>query len=90
MDANEERLTGQMLQAFGPTMCGPVLYRALGYATYAAFRRSRALGELGVHVFKLPARKGVCALTTDVATWLAVAAAKPSAQAIANVTTKDP
>ena len=63
-------LARTLLDAYGPILGGRDLRRALGYATYNAFWRSRALGELGVAVFTLPKRKGVFALTTEVAAWL--------------------
>ncbi len=63
-------LVNQLLSRFGPTIGGQDLYSALGFKTYAAFHRSQQRDELGVHVFKLPGRRGWFALTSDVATWL--------------------
>lgn len=63
-------LVNQLLLRFGPTIGGQDLYSALGFKTYAAFHRSQQRDELGVHVFKLPKRRGWFALTSDVATWL--------------------
>lgn len=63
-------LANQLLAKFGPTIGGHDLYNALGFKTYAAFHRSRMRGELGVHVFKLPGRRGWFALTDAVANWL--------------------
>jgi hypothetical protein len=59
-----------MLRIYGPLLGGHELRRSLGYATYNAFWRSRQLGELGVPVFALPKRKGVFALTAEVARWI--------------------
>ncbi|MGZ8984433.1 MAG: hypothetical protein ACXW11_10845 [Methylotenera sp.] len=63
-------LTNQLISRFGPTIGGQDLYSALGFKTYAAFHRSQQRAALGVHVFKLPGRRGWFALTGDVATWL--------------------
>lgn len=62
---------------FGPTLGGRDLYAALGFKTYSAFHRGKQRGEIGVHVFTLPGRRGWFALTTDVAAWLR-AQANPS------------
>lgn len=63
-------LANQLLSRFGPTIGGQDLYLSLGFKTYAAFHRSQQQGALGVHVFKLPGRRGWFALTGDVARWL--------------------
>jgi hypothetical protein len=64
-------LANQLISRFGPTIGGQDLYSALGFKTYAAFHRSQQRQALGVHVFKLPSRRGWFALTGDVAAWLA-------------------
>lgn len=66
----ESTLKDRMYSRFGPTLGGNDLYTALGFNTYAAFHRSRLRGELGVHVFKLPGRKGWFAFTDEIAGWL--------------------
>ena len=63
-------LANQLISRFGPTMGGHNLYSALGFKTYAAFHRSQQRNELGVHVFKLPSRRGWFAFSGDVARWL--------------------
>lgn len=63
-------LAGQLLDQYGPALGGQDLYAALGFKTYAAFHRSKQRGEVGVHVFPLPGRRGWFALTMDVAEWL--------------------
>ncbi len=63
-------LSNQLILRFGPTMGGQDLYTALGFKTYAAFHRSQQRQALGVHVFKLPGRRGWFALSVDIATWL--------------------
>lgn len=63
-------LANQLISKYGPTIGSHDLYLALGFKTYAAFHRSQQRRELGVHVFKLPSRRGWFALTFDIATWL--------------------
>lgn len=67
---SRQRLADQLLGRFGPTIGGQDLYAALGFKTYAAFHRSKQLGDIGVNVFNLPGRRGWYALTSDVADWL--------------------
>lgn len=66
----DEAMLSELIFRFGPILSGQDLYSALGYKTYPAFYRSQQHGELGVHVFKLPGRRGWFALTVDVAKWL--------------------
>jgi len=70
MTQTSNGLATQLFEKFGPTMGGLDLYAALGFKTYSAFHRSQQLGELGIHVFKLPGRRGWFALSNDVARWL--------------------
>lgn len=67
---SSNKLTHQLLVRFGPILGGRDLYFALGFKTYSAFHRSQTRGELGVHVFTLPRRRGWFALTSEVADWL--------------------
>lgn len=69
-------LAGQLLDRYGPALGGQDLYAALGFKTYAAFHRSKQRGEVGVHVFPLPGRRGWFALTADVAEWLEIQAGR--------------
>lgn len=59
-----------LLEKHGPLMSGADLYRALGYSSSPAFTRGMSQGTVGVHVFKLPGRRGTFALTSEVASWL--------------------
>jgi len=59
----------------GPLMGGRTLIVALGLASAAALRQARKRGHVAVTVFRLPKRRGVFALTRDVAEWLAQARA---------------
>ncbi len=67
-----QKLLEQMVSHYGPTLGGRDLYAALGFKSYAAFHRSKQRGEVGVHVFTLPGRRGWFALTADVAKWLTI------------------
>lgn len=64
------QLASELISLFGPIMGGQDLYSALGFKTYAAFHRCHLQGDLGVHIFKLPGRRGWYAFTTDIANWL--------------------
>lgn len=68
--STNDALIDRMMARFGPTLGGQDLYAALGFKTYAAFHRSQQLKEVGVHVFKLPGRRGWFARTDEVAMWL--------------------
>lgn len=65
-----KNLEEQLFLRFGPTLGGHDLYAALGFKTYSAFHRSKQRGEIGVHIFPIPGRRGWFALTTDIAAWL--------------------
>jgi hypothetical protein len=59
---------------YGHLVGGSALWRALGYPTYAAFFRAlkrQSLGELPY--FKIPRRRGIFCLTSDLAVYLAKA-----------------
>jgi hypothetical protein len=62
-----------MLDKHGPLMGGTALYTALGFRTYAAFHCARMYGDVNVHVFTIEGRRGLFALTADVAAWLQAA-----------------
>jgi len=64
-------LAHEMLELHGPIISGAALYRALGFKTYAAFYRAQKAGGLGVRAFRLPGRRGLFVLTTEVADWIA-------------------
>lgn len=54
----------------GPVLGGGDLRRALGYVNAAALRQARRRGQVTVPLFTLPKRRGMFALTRDVADWL--------------------
>lgn len=67
----ERQLCCDLEAQHGPLLGGIALYRALGMASAAAFRQAASRGQLPVHVFTIPNRRGRFALTRDVAAWLA-------------------
>lgn len=66
-----QRLHEELLALHGPILGGEQLAHALGYGTLAAFRQARRRNQVDVTLFTLPNRRGVFALTLDVASWLA-------------------
>lgn len=58
-------------QAHGPLLKGGALANALGYKNLAALRQAKKRNQVGVALFELPNRKGLYALTAEVADWLA-------------------
>lgn len=60
----------QLIETHGPLMTGPALWKTLGFASGAAFRKARSRGHLGLRVFSIPQRRGAYAMTRDVANWL--------------------
>lgn len=66
-------LRNELESRHGPLLGGPTLVAALGLASAAALRQARKRGHVAVAVFTLPKRRGVFALTRDVADWLAQA-----------------
>jgi hypothetical protein len=63
-------LSAWMLDKYGPLMGGDPLYAALGFRTYAAFHRARLNGDVDVHMFAISGRRGLFALTSEVAAWI--------------------
>jgi hypothetical protein len=59
-------------QAYGPLLKGEGLANALGYKNLASLRQAKKRNQVGVPLFELPNRKGLYALTTEVADWLAM------------------
>lgn len=76
MESQANELLNTLMAQYGPTLGGSELYAALGFKTYASFHRSRLRSELGVHVFKIPGRRGWFALTEEVAKWLSAQASR--------------
>jgi hypothetical protein len=64
-------LARQIGSRHGPVLGGSALARALGHSSAAGLRQARRRGGVPVVLFALPGRRGVFALTTEVAVWLA-------------------
>jgi hypothetical protein len=71
MDIGHHALAKSLLDQYGPLMAGEQLVRALGFTSAAAMRQAKRRGLTGVRIFNMPNRRGVFALTTDVANWIA-------------------
>jgi hypothetical protein len=69
-----KELEPSLLNQYGQLIGGPALWHALGYPSYSAFARALerdALAELPL--FKIPRRRGVFCLTSELAIYLAKA-----------------
>ena len=60
-----------LAEKHGPLIGNAPLARALGFANTSAFRQARRRGLVDVTIFKIPGRRGVFALTEEVARWIA-------------------
>ncbi|MEO6273188.1 MAG: hypothetical protein ABIP34_08310 [Rhodoferax sp.] len=63
-------LNEQFVQQFGPILSSPVLVKALGYRSMAAYRQAITRDTVPVPLFQIPNRRGRFALARDVAIWL--------------------
>lgn len=71
MDKNDQaELEAKLTGIYGPILAGPDLLKCLGFKSQAAFKRAQRMGLLDVNVFEIENRKGMFALTRDVAIWL--------------------
>lgn len=70
-----EQLRTSLEASHGPLMGGAPLQAALGHRSAAALRQARRRGKLDVALFTLPKRRGLFALTSEVADWIADARA---------------
>lgn len=66
----QDALYRSLFAEYGPLIGDEMLWRALGFKTWAGFDKSIKAGNVGVRVFRLPGRRGRYALTQDVAEWL--------------------
>jgi hypothetical protein len=83
-------LRNELESRHGPLLGGSALVAALGLASAAALRQARRRGHVAVAVFTLPKRRGVFALTRDVADWLAQARASGAAATSPSTPKKGP
>ncbi len=65
------QLRESLLHLHWPLMGGPDLMTALGHRSPASLRQARRRGQIGIVLFTVPNRRGLFALTQDVADWLA-------------------
>ena len=65
-----EELHHSLLDGYGPLLSDAVLWRSLGFKTWAGFDKAMRNGKIEVRVFTMPGRRGRYALTLDVAKWL--------------------
>lgn len=65
-----QALRDSLTKLHGPLLGGNALATALGHSTAASFRQARHRGQVDIHIFKVPGRRGHFALTLDVADWL--------------------
>ena len=70
VNAGKSPTSIKLSEDHGPLIGGAALWKSLGFNTQAAFKRAHRLGLLSVHVFEIPNRKGLFALTHEVATWI--------------------
>ena len=75
-----EQLRASLEARHGPLMGGAPLQAALGHRSAAALRQARRRGKLDVALFTLPKRRGLFALTSEVANWIAEARATAASQ----------
>ena len=69
-DELARELNEQFVQQFGPILSSPVLVKALGYRSMAAYRQAITRDTVPVPLFQIPNRRGRFALARDVAIWL--------------------
>jgi len=64
-------IESQLMDRYGPILTGDALRKSLGFSSMAALRQATSRNKMPIPVFRLKDRKGVFALTTDIALWLA-------------------
>lgn len=65
-----EELKNDLLKLHGPIIGGQDLARALGFNSLKALRQAKSRDLLGLTVFTPPKRRGLYAVTSDVAEWI--------------------
>lgn len=69
-DSRKNELELQLMQLHGPLIGGIELQKSLGFRSAASFRRAVKLNLIDLKIFEIANRKGMFALTSDVANWL--------------------
>lgn len=70
MMAHPEAWVAQVVSRFGPLIGGSDLRQLLGFRTASAMQRAMRKGLLSAPVFALEGRRGLFAITAEVATWI--------------------
>lgn len=65
-----QELKGDLLKLYGPVIGGQDLAQALGFKSLKALRQAKSRDLLGVSVFTPPKRRGLYAMTSEVAEWI--------------------
>ncbi len=66
----------ELVKLHGPLITGAELAKVLGHKSMASLRQAKVRRQVPVKLIKIPHRKGLFALTEDVANWLASLKAK--------------
>lgn len=69
-DAVSAQFAAELEGQYGPLLGGELLRQALGYPSPASLRQAYYRQRVPVPVFKIPRRRGLFALTREVAQWL--------------------
>lgn len=67
----QDVLRNELEANHGPLITGNALVSALGLRSGAALRQARRRGQIAVPLFTVPHRRGLFALSRDIADWLA-------------------
>ena len=60
----------EVVARFGPLVGGRDLRELLGFRTAAAMQRAMRKGLIGAPVFAMEGRRGLFAITAEIATWI--------------------
>lgn len=69
--AAEKALRAQLERTYGLVMNSQQIRQLLAFPSQEAFRQARSKGAIGIRMFAQPHRRGLFAMTRDVAGWLA-------------------
>ena len=67
---DQQSIAQKLIENHGPIICGATLSKVMGFPTTKAFNQSRRRGSLGIKTFRIEGRRGVFALTSDLAQWI--------------------
>lgn len=66
----KSKIEEQLTTEFGPLIGGADLWKTMGFKSQGAFKRAQRNGLLGIKVFEIQNRKGLFALTHELAAWI--------------------